>query len=71
VPIQDVRLLERLHAFVAPIFARLSFPFCGIDVILDRDDRLCQIVLNGSPSFEYYHPGQRRRGRGWTFYRAC
>jgi len=54
VPIQDVRLLERLQAFVAPIFARLSIPFCGIDVILERDDRLWLIELNGSPSFEYF-----------------
>jgi glutathione synthase/RimK-type ligase-like ATP-grasp enzyme len=54
VRIEDPVFIERLAAFIAPIFEKLDIGFVGIDVIESNDGELFMLELNSNPGFSYF-----------------
>lgn len=49
--VDDKQLLSRFDDFVQPMFDKQNIPYCGLDIALDKDDKLWLIEANSSPGF--------------------
>ena len=52
--VTDPALIERLMAFVDPIYQQLDLGFAGFDIILDEQDTLHLIEINSAPKFNHF-----------------
>lgn len=52
--VEDDRLLQQFQDFTRPMFQRKDIPYCGLDIVLDADNKMWLIEANTSPGFEYF-----------------
>ncbi len=59
--VEDQAVLQKLNAFMKPVFNRIEAPFFGADIIEDHQGDFWLIELNGSPHFEIFLRDNDRR----------
>ena len=52
--VTDLSLPAKIHKFIEPIFKTLGSFWCGLDVLIDQNEKIWLIELNTSPGFSYY-----------------
>ncbi len=50
--IKDIELLKRIEQFCKPLFNKLDIIFTGIDIAIDKDNKLWLIEANSAPGFD-------------------
>ncbi len=51
--IYNEELIDSIKAFCAPLFNKLTIPFCGLDIAVDKLGGFWLIEANASPGFEH------------------
>lgn len=52
--VTDPEIIDRLMAFVSPIYQQLDLGFAGFDIIQDEQDELHLIEINSAPQFNHF-----------------
>jgi len=51
--VHDKPLLNQIERFCSPLFQKMMIPFCGLDVVIDKQGVWWLIEANSSPGFKY------------------
>jgi glutathione synthase/RimK-type ligase-like ATP-grasp enzyme len=51
--VHDKALLNQIDAFCSPLFKKMMIPFCGLDVVIDKQGQWWLIEANSSPGFKH------------------
>lgn len=54
VKVSEVEIIDSLSAFIFPIFNTLNLNYAGLDIAIDREDKLWLIEINTAPRFAPY-----------------
>ncbi|RCJ15278.1 alpha-L-glutamate ligase [Nostoc sp. ATCC 43529] len=52
--ISDPQILSEIDNFVRPIFEELDLDYCGLDIVLDRDNKYWLIEINSHPNYTIF-----------------
>ncbi|WP_445637913.1 Alpha-L-glutamate ligase [Nostoc sp. DSM 114161] len=52
--ISDPQILSEIDNFVRPIFEELDLDYCGLDIVLDRDNQYWLIEINSHPNYTIF-----------------
>ncbi|MDB4991789.1 MAG: Glutathione synthase/RimK-type ligase, ATP-grasp superfamily [Parcubacteria group bacterium] len=52
--IDEPQLILRMQEFIAPLIVKVDLEFAGLDVILDKENRLHLLEMNSRPGFSYF-----------------
>jgi glutathione synthase/RimK-type ligase-like ATP-grasp enzyme len=47
-------ILDTIDAFCQPLFQKLMIPFCGLDVVLDKQGQWWLLEANSAPAFQHF-----------------
>jgi glutathione synthase/RimK-type ligase-like ATP-grasp enzyme len=50
--IKDEELLDKIQNFCSPVFKKLDIHYCGIDIVIDKQEVMWLLESNSSPGFD-------------------